>query len=80
MDKPAKKLTGNQCLCRGCGEYFSTVQGFERHRAGGVCRNPADLGQVLSPTGFWKRPVTAKGRQYLEDLKAKQAMLSDPQS
>lgn len=28
------KLTGNRCQCTACGEYFSSVRGFDRHRVG----------------------------------------------
>lgn len=55
-EPPAKILTGRKCLCRGCGEYFSSVSGFERHRRRGKCENPHDLGLVMRQDGFWSYP------------------------
>lgn len=28
------KLTGNRCQCTACGEYFTSVRSFDRHRVG----------------------------------------------
>jgi hypothetical protein len=28
------KLTGNRCQCSACGEYFTSVRSFDRHRVG----------------------------------------------
>lgn len=53
---PLPPLTGNRCLCRACGNYFSTVRNFDSHRRGGECRHPADVGLVLNPAGVWTRP------------------------
>ena len=61
------KLTGNRCLCRGCGEVFSTVGNFDRHRSGPwesrVCLEPTAVGLFRSPVGVWKAPPTPS-RQY----------------
>lgn len=56
---------GNKCHCRSCGENFTTVANFDRHRAGGVCTHPSLLvgkrgprkGRALmelNSRGYWK--------------------------
>lgn len=48
-------LGGSRCLCRGCGQVFSTVRNFERHRRGSECRPPASVG-LQRVDGVWRRP------------------------
>ena len=51
------KLTGNRCLCSGCGEYFNSVSAFDMHRSGPadarVCRQPGEAGMVRNEAGYW---------------------------
>jgi hypothetical protein len=67
------KLTGNRCLCRACGEMFSTVGNFDRHRNNGKCRAPATVGLVLV-AGTWKgaptRDAEGLARRYGRTVKA----------
>lgn len=58
------KLTGNRCLCSGCGEIFNSVGAFEMHRVGKGrerrCERPESVGMVKNGAGFWitgKMPV-----------------------
>lgn len=55
------KLTGNRCLCSGCGRYFNSVGAFEKHRKGKPadrrCENPEGLGMSKNKAGFW---ITSK--------------------
>jgi hypothetical protein len=44
-----------RCLCRACGETFSTVRGFEAHRYQGTCLSPRDAGLAQGKGGVWKR-------------------------
>lgn len=44
-----------RCLCRACGEYFSTPGTFDRHRHNGVCLPPERVGLVRDHIGVWKR-------------------------
>lgn len=44
-----------RCLCRGCGETFSTLRGFKTHRHRGQCLSPRDVGLVQDKGGIWKR-------------------------
>lgn len=37
------QLTGGRCQCPACGEYFSSVREFDRHRVG----NFAESGQLM---------------------------------
>lgn len=46
-------LTGNRCLCRACGEYFSTVGNFDRHRRNRECQPPDTVG-LVEVGGVWK--------------------------
>lgn len=52
------------CLCSNCGELFSAITSFDRHRPRGRCRNPAKRGLELSEKpdrygtvwSFWASP------------------------
>lgn len=53
------KLTGEKAQCPACGEVFSRVSNFDKHRKGshGIdrhCVDPATVGLVLSEKGLWK--------------------------
>lgn len=61
------KLTGNRCLCSGCGEYFNSVGAFEKHRTGSaenrVCKPPESIGMSKNAAGYWiTAPMTLKPR------------------
>jgi len=54
------KLTGNQCLCRGCSVYFKSVTAFDKHRVGSAenrrCLDEAEmcaLGMTKNAGGYW---------------------------
>lgn len=49
--------SSSRCLCRACGEFFSNVGNFDRHRRNGECRPPGAVGLVLV-ADVWKRPNT----------------------
>lgn len=53
--KTLARLTGNRCLCRACGELFSTPGNFDKHRRNGECRPPAS-GGLVQAAGIWKAP------------------------
>jgi hypothetical protein len=58
-DKRASRLTGNQCHCRSCGEYFTTVGNFDRHLRGSgypECLSPESVGLVRDAFGYWQSP------------------------
>ena len=64
---PMLPVGTNYCKCPACGEYFTTVRGFDKHQRTGpddrpVCLEPAAVGLVLSKKGYWQRP----GRRPLE--------------
>lgn len=44
------------CHCSGCHETFSSVSGFDRHRRGGECLKPAEIGLVRDGRGSWSFP------------------------
>lgn len=46
-----------RCLCRSCGECFSTVGNFDRHRKAGQCQRPEAVG-LVQVAGIWKSPNT----------------------
>lgn len=59
----AKLTTGNTCKCPSCGEFFSTVSNFDRHRKGEhgqkVCVDPESVGLLIGRRGdgtVWKMP------------------------
>jgi hypothetical protein len=41
------------CLCRGCGEIFSSNSAFDSHRSGFACKPPEKCGLVLAERGDW---------------------------
>lgn len=44
------KLRGNRCQCSECGEYFGSVNGFDRHRTGKYEMTPPNYGRrCLTP-------------------------------
>jgi hypothetical protein len=44
-----------RCLCRACGEYFSTPGTFDRHQRNSACLAPESVGLVRDSIGVWKR-------------------------
>jgi len=58
------KPSGNRCECTACGEYFSSIQAFDRHRVGqhGIdrrCLTVSDLtasGWSKHTRGHWVLP------------------------
>ena len=64
MNKP--KLTGKRCKCPSCGEYFSTVSNFDKHRKGSHadndrhCVSPDSVGLEQNGRGLWAMPGTPR--------------------
>jgi len=63
------RLTGNRCLCRGCGQLFNSAKPFDRHRIGGPlgrrCLTPVEMhgrGMSLNQQGFWRTEPRPKAR------------------
>ena len=63
MSRTNATLKGNRCYCRGCGEYFSVVSNFDKHRIWKddkrVCADPESLGMEIKQTGqgtYWGMP------------------------
>lgn len=59
----AKLTIGNTCKCPTCGEFFSTVSNFDKHRVGEhgnkKCVDPETVGLVIKQRGkgtVWKKP------------------------
>ena len=61
MKASRKVLTGDRNQCSGCGEYFNSLKGFDRHRTGEFgqtrrCRTVDELttkGWCRNKDGFW---------------------------
>ena len=58
----------SRCRCAACGRSFGGVGGFDAHQrltaGGGLrCLDPATVGLVISPDGWWARqaPVLHNG-------------------
>jgi hypothetical protein len=61
-------IGSNRCLCSGCGRYFASVSGFDRHQTitDGVveCRDPGSIvnlktgehALILNDAGYWQGP------------------------
>lgn len=56
-----ERLTGNQCQCPACGEFFNRVSTFDKHRKGPFdgkrrCLTTAEMkerGWLLNAGGLW---------------------------
>lgn len=65
MPMTSCKLKGNRCKCPSCGECFSSVHGFDKHRKGahGVdrhCVNPKEAGLSIREGAngtYWTTPM-----------------------
>lgn len=65
MSLTSCKLVGNRCKCPSCGECFSSVYGFDKHRKGehGVdrhCIDPKMAGMVVREGAngtYWTTPM-----------------------
>jgi len=42
--------------CRGCGEVFTGLSAFDRHRSRGTCLPPVSVSLVQRPDGIWRLP------------------------
>lgn len=63
MARTQATLKGNRCYCSACGEYFSTVSNFDRHRKdlgyGRQCGDPALVGLEIKHNfdmTYWGMP------------------------
>ena len=59
IDPRAARLTGNQCHCPDCDQYFTTVRNFDRHLKGTArpeCLPPGSVGLVQDRFGYWQSP------------------------
>lgn len=68
MSDPLLPPATRMCRCSGCGQYFGSLTGFDRHRAGPVetrrCLTPEELradGMALDERGYWRLPVRGAG-------------------
>lgn len=65
MSQTSAILKGKRCMCPTCGEFFSSITMFDKHRAGehGVdrhCLDPQTLGMVIRERGnntYWTMPM-----------------------
>lgn len=48
----------NFCQCASCHRYFGGVTGFDLHRIGGTCADPARLDMSQDARGYWRRSGT----------------------
>jgi len=55
-----------KCHCASCGENFSTVGNFDKHRQGGYCTPPADAGLERNKRGVWQSPGEVDIRERFE--------------
>ena len=60
MTRTNAPATNKRCICRGCGEVFSTLSNFDRHRVGNyqdgrTCADPESVGLEIKtgPNGTW---------------------------
>lgn len=50
--------TNAHCGAEGCHVTFGSVSGFDRHRRGGECLDPAALAMHRDPRGVWRMDGT----------------------
>jgi hypothetical protein len=77
VDRPSRAISGDQCLCRACGQYFNSTYAFDKHRVGPCrqlsepasearrCRTEDEMraaGMALSAKGLWiSAPMPKEG-------------------
>jgi hypothetical protein len=65
MAQTSATLKGKRCMCPTRGEFFSSSNGFDKHRsgthgAGRFCVDPASVGMRISSKGdnsYWSTPM-----------------------
>jgi hypothetical protein len=72
VSDPMLPIGSNRCQCTGCGRYFASVSGFDRHQriTDGVveCRDPGSIvnlktgehSLILNKAGYWQGPEMAE--------------------
>lgn len=56
-DPREARLTGSRCFCTECGEYFTSVSGFDKHQqVNAPCRPPNEVGLVRNDFNYWQHP------------------------
>lgn len=73
MSDPMLPVGTGRCKCCGCGRYFTSVSGFDRHQilrddGSVICRDPATIVRretgepvlVLNEKGYWQYPEMAE--------------------
>lgn len=58
-----------QAHCGACHRTFGGVSGFDRHRRGGLCLSPAEIGYADNGRGVFREPLTDSRRKRLADLR-----------
>jgi len=56
----------SRCVCRSCGETFSGLTAFDKHRRGGRCLDPAELGMEIkmgAKGSWWGLPGNFRPRK-----------------
>lgn len=56
-----RRPTPGQAHCGACHLTFSGVSGFDRHRRGGACLDPAAFGFHPDERGVWRAPAPQDG-------------------
>jgi hypothetical protein len=82
----SRRLTGNRCLCRPCGQYFNSLKGFDRHRVGNYpslrrCLTPPEMvkrGMTVNAAGFWITEIRRRNRLKTVASQIPAALLETP--
>jgi len=55
MARTNAPVTHRRCRCSSCGEVFSALSNFDRHRQDRRCKNPESVGMEIKegPNGTW---------------------------
>lgn len=57
MTKLDAELTSlSNAGCTACGRVFKSAGGFDQHRRGGKCLDPATIGMQRNARGHWRVP------------------------
>lgn len=82
-----KKLRGQRNQCPSCLEYFNTNSAFTQHRAGDHALQTrhclsveqiAAKGWTLNQDGFWVRPVSENGKEWLAKMRNQKNLSGKP--
>jgi hypothetical protein len=67
-DENCLRPSPSQAHCGVCGETFSRVSNFDRHRRDGWCLDPVTLSMTADDRGVWRSPKSERMDSFLDQV------------